>query len=202
MLTMPFLSRKYYQALLVLTVCTTLLFQKTSVAQQHMPDEDFKQQLRRAIDDADQFEDRFAAQVWLTDMNYRLSKRAPHIPENERLALLALVHKEATRNHLNPQMVLSLIEVESDFERFALSSAGARGLMQVMPFWIDVIGRKQDNLFDIATNLRYGCAILSIYMKREKKEIITALARYHGSYPKNHYSRKVIKAWQSRWQYY
>jgi len=172
------------------------------LAQQQIPDEDFKQQLRQAIADADQFQDKFAAQVWLTDMSYRLSKRAPHIPESERLELLALVHKEATRSELNPQMVLSLIQVESNFDRFALSKVGARGLMQIMPFWIDVIGRKQDNLFDIETNLRYGCAILSIYLKREKKEIIPALARYHGSYPKDYYSRKVVKAWQNRWQYY
>ncbi|MCP4412331.1 MAG: lytic transglycosylase domain-containing protein [Gammaproteobacteria bacterium] len=174
----------------------------TKKAEQQMPDDDFKQQFRQAIVNADQFEDRFAAQVWLTDMNYRLSQRAAHIPKDERLELLALVHKEASRNQLNPQMVLSLIQVESNFDRFALSSAGAKGLMQVMPFWIDIIGREQDNLFDIATNLRYGCAILKIYMKREKQEIITALARYHGSYPRDYYSRKVIKAWQNRWLYY
>jgi len=186
----------------MLLVSLVLLPKEPLQAQQQMPDEDFKQQLRQAIDDADQFKDRFAAQVWLTDMSFRLSERAPHIPESERLELLALVHKEASRSQLNPQMVLSLIEVESNFDRFALSKVGARGLMQIMPFWIKEIGREQDNLFDIATNLRYGCAILSIYMKREKKQIITALARYHGSYPRDYYSRKVIKAWQNRWQYY
>lgn len=178
----------------------------TSISQQGYaqipPDEEFKQQLRRAIDDADQFSDRFAAQVWLTDMSYRLSQRAPHIPEKERLELLSLVHKEASRHQLNPQMVLSLIQVESNFDRFALSKVGARGLMQIMPFWIDVIGSEEDNLFDIATNLRYGCAILSLYLKREKQELLPALARYHGSYPKDHYAQKVIKAWQNRWQYY
>ena len=171
-------------------------------AQQQIPDNDFKQQLRQAIADADQFEDRFAAQVWLTDMSYRLSKSAPNVPEKERLELLALVHKEASRSQLNPQMVLSLIQVESNFDRFAISKVGARGLMQIMPFWIEEIGREQDNLFDIATNLRYGCAILSIYLKREQKDLIPALARYHGSYPRDYYSQKVIKAWQSRWLYY
>lgn len=171
-------------------------------AQQQLPDEKFKEQLRRAITDADQFVDRFAAEVWLKDMSYRLSQRAPHIPENERLELLALVHKEATRNNLNPQMVLSLIQVESSFDRFALSKVGARGLMQIMPFWIKAIGREQDNLFDIDTNLRYGCAILAIYMKREKDEIIPALARYHGSYPKDYYSQRIVKAWQGDWQYF
>jgi soluble lytic murein transglycosylase-like protein len=171
-------------------------------AQQNQPDEEFKQQLRQAIDDADQFEDKYAAQVWLIDMSSRLADRAPHIPETERLELLALVHKEATRNNLNPQVVLSLIQIESNFDRYALSKVGARGLMQVMPFWIVAIGKENDNLFDIATNLRYGCAILAIYMKREKQQIVTALARYHGSYPKDYYSRKVIKAWQSNWLYF
>ena len=171
-------------------------------AEQQIPDDDFKQQLRQAISEADQFEDKFAAQVWLTDMSYRLSKRAPHIPEDERLELLALVHKEASRSKLNPQMVLSLIQVESNFDRFALSKVGARGLMQIMPFWIEEIGREQDNLFDIATNLRYGCAILGIYLKRENKDLILALARYHGSYPRDYYSQRIIKAWQSRWLYY
>ena len=178
------------------------LLSRPLLGQQQMPDEDFKEQFRQAILNADQFEDRFAAQVWLTDMSFRLAERAPHIPENERLELLSLVHKEATRSQLNPQMVLSLIQIESNFDRFAISKVGARGLMQIMPFWIEVIGREQDNLFDIATNLRYGCTILSIYMAREKKELIPALARYHGSYPRDYYSQKVIKAWQNRWQYY
>ncbi|PCJ47866.1 MAG: transglycosylase [Gammaproteobacteria bacterium] len=171
-------------------------------AEQQEPDEQFKQQLREAIADADQFVDKYAAQVWLTDMSSRLFDRAPHIPESERLKLLALVHKEATRHKLNPQMVLSLIQVESNFDRYALSKVGARGLMQIMPFWIEVIGNKDDNLFDLATNIRYGCAILAIYMKREKKQVILALARYHGSYPKDYYSQRVIKAWQSNWLYF
>ncbi len=187
------------------TVILLILFSLLSsvlYGQQQIPDDDFKQQLAIAIANADQFEDKFAAQVWLTDMSSRLAEYAPHIPESERLELLALVHKEATRSQLNPQMVLSLIQIESNFDRFAISKVGARGLMQIMPFWIEIIGRKQDNLFDITTNLRYGCAILSIYMKREKRELTTALARYHGSYPRNYYSLKVIKAWQNRWQYY
>jgi soluble lytic murein transglycosylase-like protein len=185
-----------------LIIAFLLSYTLVLIAKQNIPDEEFKQQLRQVIDDADQFEDRYAAQVWLTDMSSRLADRAPHIPETERLNLLALVHKEATRNNLNPQVVLSLIQIESNFDRYALSKVGARGLMQVMPFWIVEIGKENDNLFDITTNLRYGCAILAIYMKREKQQIVTALARYHGSYPKDYYSRKVIKAWQSNWLYF
>ena len=196
------LSQPLPSILLALVLLMSFSFGVFAQDQQQLPDEDFKQQLRQAIASADQFQDRFAAEVWLKDMSYRLSQRAPHIPETERLELLTLVHKEATRSKLNPQMVLSLIQVESNFDRFALSKVGARGLMQIMPFWMDVLGAKQDNLFDITTNLRYGCAILSIYMKREKDNISQALARYHGSYPKDYYSRKVVKAWQNQWQYY
>ena len=135
-------------------------------------------------------------------MSYRLSQRAPHIPKSERLELLTLVHREATLQNISPQLVLAVIEVESNFDRFAISKVGAKGLMQVMPFWVRELGRVDDNLFDMATNIRYGCAILSIYLKREKKDIMPALARYHGSYPKNYYAMRVVKAWQSRWQYY
>ena len=102
----------------------------------------------------------------------------------------------------NTVRVITAYQIESNFDHYALSKVGARGLMQVMPFWIEAIGKENDNLFDIATNLRYGCAILAIYLKREKKQIVTALARYHGSYPRDYYSRKVIKAWQSHWLYY
>jgi len=203
---MFYVAKPMFVAIVILVkgliIALLLSFNLPLIAQQQEPDEELKQQLRLAIADADQFEDKYAAQVWLTDMSSRLANRAPHIPKTERLTLLALVHKEATRNNLNPQVVLSLIQVESNFDRYALSKVGARGLMQVMPFWMASIGKENDNLFDIATNLRYGCAILSIYMKREKKEIIQALARYHGSYPKDYYSRKVVKAWQSNWLYY
>ena len=132
-------------------------------------------------------------------MSSRLAQRAKHIPPEERLTILSLVHSHAVRNDLSPQLVLALIQVESNFDRFAISKVGAQGLMQIMPFWKDVIGHTDDNLFDPATNIRYGCAILKVYLKREKQDIRTALARYHGSYPKDYYARRVIKAWQERW---
>lgn len=164
-------------------------------------DDDFRSQLRSAIETADSFTDKFDAEVWIKDMSSRLAQRASHIPQSERLDILTLIHREATRNKLSPQLVLALIQIESNFDRFAISKAGAQGLMQVMPFWKDEIGHPEDNLFDPATNLKYGCAILRIYMRREKEDIRTALARYHGSYPKDYYARKVIKAWQTRWLY-
>ena len=164
-------------------------------------DEEFRNQLKQAIESADSFVDKFAAEVWLEDMSSRLADRAKHIPAPERIQILTLVHAEASRNNISPQMVLALIQVESDFDRFAISKVGAQGLMQIMPFWKDAIGHEDDNLFDPATNIKYGCAILKIYLKREEQNVRTALARYHGSYPKDYYPRRVIKAWQERWLY-
>ena len=103
---------------------------------------------------------------WLSEMSRRLEKR---IPDREnRLEYLRAIHYEATRAGLDPQLVLGLIQVESGFKKYAVSSAGARGLMQVMPFWIKVIGRSDDNLFHLRTNLRYGCTILRHYLDIEK----------------------------------
>jgi soluble lytic murein transglycosylase-like protein len=179
----------------------SLLVTKPGLANTPDIDEAFRDQLRQAIESADTFVDKFDAEVWLKDMSGRLSERASHIPRSERLDILTLVHREASRNNLSPQLVLAVIQVESNFDRFAISRAGAQGLMQVMPFWKNEIGHSDDNLFDPATNLRYGTAILRIYMEREKQNIRTALARYHGSYPKDYYANRVVKAWQSRWLY-
>ncbi|WLD57301.1 lytic transglycosylase domain-containing protein [Salinispirillum sp. LH 10-3-1] len=143
------------------------------------------------------FTDRFDAQVWLVDMSGRLERRMPD--EEERLEFLRLVHRESTRAGLNPELVLALIQVESNFDRFALSWAGARGYMQVMPFWTNEIGRPDDNLFDMETNLRYGTTILAHYLERERGNLTPALARYNGSYGQTWYPERVFNAWQSRW---
>jgi len=150
-----------------------------------------------AIQSADSFDDRFDAEVWLTDMSQRLSHKVSD-PE-ERLLILRTVHYEASRADLPPEMVLALIQVESNFDRFAISYAGARGLMQVMPFWLDEIGRPNDDLFDIHTNLRMGCTILRHYLEREKGDRTRALARYNGSVGKVWYPQRVYKALSKRW---
>ena len=150
-----------------------------------------------AIQSSDSFEDRFDAEVWLTDMSQRLSRKVSD-PE-ERLLILKTVHYEASRADLPPEMVLALIQVESNFDRFAISYAGARGLMQVMPFWLDEIGRPNDDLFDIHTNLRMGCTILRHYLDREKGDRTRALARYNGSVGKVWYPQRVYKALSKRW---
>ena len=153
--------------------------------------------LLKAISASDSFADRFDAEVWLTDMSNRL-KRKIKDPE-ERLMILKTAHYEAKRAELPPELVLAVIDVESNFDRFAISHAGARGLMQVMPFWLDEIGRPGDDLFDIHTNLRFGCTILKLYLDRERGDKTKALARYNGSVGKVWYPQLVYKALSKRW---
>jgi len=136
---------------------------------------------------------------WLSEMSNRLQKRIPD--HHERIAFLKSVHYEASRAGLDPQMVLGLIQVESGFRKFAVSRAGARGFMQVMPFWIKLIGAKGDNLFNMRTNIRYGCVILRHYLEIEKGELYRALGRYNGSLGKPEYPNMVVGAWNKQWQY-
>lgn len=134
---------------------------------------------------------------WLTEMSGRLSRR---IPEREaRLDLLKTVYYEAKRAGLDPQMVLGLIQVESGFKKYSVSSAGARGFMQVMPFWIKLIGSKDSNLFHMRTNLRFGCVILRHYLDIENGDLYRALGRYNGSLGKPEYPNMVRAAWERQW---
>ena len=136
---------------------------------------------------------------WLSEMSRRLEKR---IPDREnRLEYLRAIHYEATRAGLDPQLVLGLIQVESGFKKYAVSSAGARGFMQVMPFWIAVIGRRDDNLFYLRTNLRYGCTILRHYLDLEQGDLYRALGRYNGSLGQAQYPNLVRGAWHKQWTY-
>lgn len=143
------------------------------------------------------FQDRFDAEVWLTDMSARLAAQVPDI--EERLGILKTVHSEARRVELPPELVLAVIDIESNFDRFALSYAGARGLMQVMPFWLKEIGRREDNLFEVATNLRYGCTILRYYYDMEHGNLTKALARYNGSRGKRWYPDRVMGRLSKKW---
>ena len=161
------------------------------------PDPALRELLREAIESSDSFTDRYDAEVWLTLNSERTARYVPD-PE-ERLNILRQVHYEASRVSLSPELVLSVIDVESAFDRFALSSAGAQGLMQIMPFWLKEIGRPQDNLMDIHTNLRMGCTILRYYLDMEDGEYIPALARYNGSLGRPDYPRKVIGRWTRFW---
>ena len=145
------------------------------------------------------FKSPLEAADWLTEMSQRLAKRLPN--QESRLEFLRAVHYEATRAGLDPQLVLALIQVESGLKKYEVSSVGARGFMQVMPFWIKVIGRSDDNLFHLRTNLRYGCTILRHYLDIEKGDLYRALGRYNGSLGKPEYPNMVNAAWQKQWHY-
>ena len=146
------------------------------------------------------FDDEMDGAVWLADMSTRMKRYIAD--DEERREFLITVHYEATRAGLDPQMVLALIHVESAFRRYAISSAGARGYMQVMPFWLDVIGGEADhNLFDARTNLRYGCVILRHYLDIENGNLFRALGRYNGSLGKARYPNLVLKKWKRNWTY-
>ena len=156
-----------------------------------------KARLQAAIADSDSFADRFDAEVWLTDMALRLERRVED--PAERITILENVHREAARADLPPELVLAVIDTESNFDRFAVSSAGARGLMQVMPFWLAELNAPDANLFDIQTNLRMGCTILRYYMDMENDQYSPALARYNGSTGKTWYPERVMGHLSKRW---
>lgn len=160
-------------------------------------DPELRAALMDAVNNTESFADEFDAQVWLVDMSGRLQKRMPD--NKKRMAFLSLVHSEATRAGLSPELVLSVIQVESAFDRFAISRVGAQGYMQVMPFWKKEIGRPDDNLMHPATNLRYGCTILKHYLDKEKGDWTRALARYNGSLGRVKYPEKVMLTWERHW---
>jgi soluble lytic murein transglycosylase-like protein len=138
------------------------------------------------------------ARTWLDAMSHRLERRMPDRELRE--DFLVTVHYEAKRAGLDPQMVLGLIQVESAFRKYAISSAGAKGLMQVMPFWVDVIGTRETNLFHLRTNLRFGCAILRHYIDIEKGDLFRALGRYNGSLGRREYPDLILAAWK-QWEF-
>ena len=145
------------------------------------------------------FSDSAEAVEWLTEMSKRLDRRLPDY--RIRLDFLKSVHYEATRAGLDPQVVLALIQVESNFRKYAVSGAGARGYMQVMPFWVGLIGQRGDNLFSLRTNLRFGCVILKHYLELERGDLTRALGRYNGSLGKPTYPNLVYRAVQTSWKY-
>ena len=181
--------------LLALMLVPALLCQATEPETEH---EQLRQFLDRAINRAESFDDRFDAEVWLVDMSARLQGFLPDT--DDRLRLLEAIHRYASQSQLPPELVLAVIEVESRFDRFAISKVGAQGLMQVMPFWKHEIGRPADNLTNITTNLSYGCRILQFYLQQEQGRLTTALARYNGSAGSRSYSDKVEAAWSQNWK--
>ena len=136
---------------------------------------------------------------WIAEMSRRLEKRMPD--SGARTEFLKTVYYEAKRAGLDPQLVLGLIQVESGFKKYAVSQSGARGYMQVMPFWVKLIGQKDNNLFHLRVNLRYGCTILRHYLDIEKGDIYRALGRYNGSLGQAEYPNMVRAAWEHQWNW-
>ncbi|MGH8751382.1 MAG: lytic transglycosylase domain-containing protein [Burkholderiales bacterium] len=139
------------------------------------------------------------ARAWMHEMSQRLEKSIPD--RKSRTDFLTTVHYEATRAGLDPQMVLGLIQVESHFRKYAVSKAGARGYMQVMPFWVKEIGARGHNLFHLRTNMRYGCTILRHYLDQENGDLFRALGRYNGSLGQSDYPNRVVRSWINQWKY-
>jgi len=136
---------------------------------------------------------------WLNEMSRRIAHRVAD--ERERRELLATVHYEATRAGLDPQLVLGVIYHESGFKKYAVSVASARGYMQVMPFWVRVIGTPDQNLFNLRTNLRYGTVILRHYLDIENGDYYRALGRYNGSLGQAEYPTAVMAALNRHFTY-
>lgn len=161
-------------------------------------DQELRQTLKKAIENSASFHDRFDAEVWLVATSEKLK---PFIKKpQERLTVLQKIHRAATQAGLEPELVLAVIHIESAFDPYAVSRVGAQGMMQVMPFWKNEIGRPNDNLISLDTNLRYGCTILKHYLDREKGHYANALARYNGSYGSYRYSKKVMNVWLDYWR--
>ena len=180
-----------------ISIAALLIALALPAAAQDRPDPALVEMLRQAASDTSSFSDHFDAQVWLTDMSTRLARQVAN--PQERINILKLVHLEAMRADLAPELVLAVIDVESNFDKYAISVAGARGLMQIMPFWLDEIGRPDDNLIHIGTNLRLGCTILKYYLQMEDGDLKRALGRYNGSLGQRKYPNLVLDKLRLKW---
>jgi soluble lytic murein transglycosylase-like protein len=184
--------------LLPLVLCLPLAAHAAPTADAQREPE-VKSAVQHAIEQAECFEDRYDSAVWYKMMEPRLRKKVPD--REERMAILKNVFCEANRNgevRIPPGLVMAIIDIESSFNRYAVSYAGAVGLMQVMPFWPETLGMRRHQLTKSPENIRMGCAIFRAYLKRENNNIARALARYNGSTGKRWYSDKVIDQW-TRW---
>lgn len=178
-------------------LATCLLVAGTATAASQERDPALRLRLEAALAEPVSFEDRYDAEVWLTDMAGRLARRVPD--PHERIEILQAVHREAVRAKLPPEMVLAVIDVESGFQRYAVSQANAQGLMQVMRFWLKELDMPGHALLDIQDNVRMGCTILRYYYDMENGNWNQALARYNGSLGSQKYPQLVFDRLQSRW---
>jgi soluble lytic murein transglycosylase-like protein len=174
-------------------IAALLLAQAAGAAQDATPE--LRERVRAALAQPHSFNDRFDAQVWLTDMAGRLGNQVPDA--DTRIEILTTAHREATRADVPPEMVLAVIDVESAFNPYAVSTAGAQGLMQVMPFWKAELGKRR--LIDVQDNILMGVTILKYYLDMERGDWTKALARYNGSVGRRDYSQKVLDRLRTRW---
>src|ERR1700688_297661 len=164
-------------------------------------DPELKELLQKIIGSADCFTDKYESEVWYKSMEPRLAQFVP--THEERVEILNHVYCEAKRDpslQIPPDLVMALMEVESRFDRWAVSPAGAVGLMQVMPFWPRELG-VQNQLVKVAPNIRIGCEILRYYLRAEHRNWSRALARYNGSVGRNTYPALVMQRWQRVWRF-
>jgi soluble lytic murein transglycosylase-like protein len=165
-------------------------------------DPELKSLLQKLVDSsADCFADKYDSEVWYKAMEPRLMR---FVPSHEaRVEILDHVYCEAKRDptlQMPPDLILALMEVESRFDRWAVSPAGAVGLMQVMPFWPRELG-VQNELVRVAPNIRMGCEILRFYLRAENHDWARALARYNGSVGRSTYPALVMQRWQRVWRF-
>ncbi len=190
------LTRKHWSGLAL--ACGLLLGSGLACAGSgDINDQALREAVAKAARTTPSFIDNYEAEVWLRDMARRLENKIRD--PKDRINFLSQVHYEARLANLPPELVLAVIEIESNFNRWALSKAGAQGLMQVMPFWLEQIGRPRDNLFHAETNLRLGCTILRYYIDKERGNLIRALGRYNGSLGSFDYPNLVLTALRKRW---
>ncbi|MEP7311165.1 MAG: lytic transglycosylase domain-containing protein [Pseudomonadota bacterium] len=163
-------------------------------------DPELRAVIANAITGAECFPDKYDSAVWYTLMEPKLRRIVTD--KTERLLILKTAYCETHRagaQRLPPGLVLAVIEIESRFNRWAVSSAGAVGLMQVMPFWPQELGMKRHELTQVESNMRMGCAILRFYLAKERNDVRKALARYNGSVGRRDYPDKVITRWTRQW---
>ena len=181
-----------------IALCGALLCHAVAHADKQR-DPELRAVIERAISQAECFADRYDSAVWYKMMEPRLRKLVPS--EAERLDMLKVIYCETHRSgetRLPAGLIMGLMSVESGFNRWAVSSAGAVGLMQVMPFWPERLGMRRYELTHIGPNIHMGCAILRFYLKYERNDVARALARYNGSVGRRDYPDLVISQW-SRW---
>jgi soluble lytic murein transglycosylase-like protein len=178
-------------------ILTWLIAETAQAGPIGQPEPELREALREAIVEPQQVDDRERTDAWLQSMSVRLARFMPDA--DERMELLRLVHGEAARAQIPPELALAVIEVESRFDRYAVSVAGAQGYMQIMPFWLAEIAGPGENLFLDRTNVRMGCTILRYYLDRSQGDLVSALARYNGSYGRPQYPGKVLEALSRRW---